>query len=163
MIVHLVSFVEGVVREVRHLDLIHSLPSFLLLDMPLDAGDSVCRTVNIRTDSGYVLLCHDSDAQLQSDFQYITRLQESMFALEPQEPPSRPEGPQEKTEQTLGHEQIHEELEKRTEDEEKESQEKVQLIGNEERPKSEEIDGEGRIEGPFFLSSALLKSLYMIT
>lgn len=82
MIVHLVSYVEGIVREVRHLDIINSLPSFLLLDMPLDLGDRVCKTVDIRTDSGYVLLCNENDSQLQSDFQYIVQLQESMFEVE---------------------------------------------------------------------------------
>jgi hypothetical protein len=57
----------------------------MLLDMPLDVGDKVCKTVNIRTDSGYVLLCHDNDAQLQSDFEYIIKLQPTMFDVEPEE------------------------------------------------------------------------------
>eukprot|EP01036_Dinobryon_divergens_P023350 gene23350-31686_t len=90
MIVHLVSYVEGVIREVRHLDIISSLPSFMLIDMPLDVGDTVCKTVNIRTDSGYVLLCHDNDAQLQSDFEYIIKLQPTMFDIEPE--PEEEEG-----------------------------------------------------------------------
>lgn len=57
----------------------------MLVDMPLDVGDRVCKTVNIRTDSGYVLLCHDNDAQLQSDFEYIIKLQPTMFDVEPEE------------------------------------------------------------------------------
>ena len=57
----------------------------MLLDMALDVGDRVCKTVNIRTDSGYVLLCHDNDAQLQSDFEYIIKLQPTMFDVEPEE------------------------------------------------------------------------------
>ena len=57
----------------------------MLLDMPLDVGDRVCKTVNIRTDSGYVLLCHDNDAQLQSDFEYIIKLQPTMFDVELEE------------------------------------------------------------------------------
>lgn len=57
----------------------------MLLDMPLDVGDKVCKTVNIRTDSGYVLLCHDNDAQLQSDFEYIIKLQPTMFDVELEE------------------------------------------------------------------------------
>jgi len=82
MIVHLVSYSEGVIREVRHLDLIRSLPSLVLLDMSLDVGDRVSKTVDIRTDSGYVLLCNDNNAQLQSDFEYIIQLQKTMFDVE---------------------------------------------------------------------------------
>mmetsp|Transcript_8189 Transcript_8189/g.11263 ORF Transcript_8189/g.11263 Transcript_8189/m.11263 type:complete len:218 (+) Transcript_8189:489-1142(+) len=85
MIVHLVSYSEGVIREVRHLDLIRSLPSLVLLDMPLDVGDRVSKTVDIRTDSGYVLLCNDNNAQLQSDFEYIIQLQKTMFDVEDEE------------------------------------------------------------------------------
>mmetsp|Transcript_3744 Transcript_3744/g.5113 ORF Transcript_3744/g.5113 Transcript_3744/m.5113 type:complete len:186 (+) Transcript_3744:143-700(+) len=53
--------------------------------MPLDVGDRVSKTVDIRTDSGYVLLCNDNNAQLQSDFEYIIQLQKTMFDVEDEE------------------------------------------------------------------------------
>lgn len=82
MIVHLISVVEGRVLRVNHLDEIRALPSFLSMELSNSIGDSIVRTTDIRTDSGYVLLVHDSDEALQRDFKAVTDWQLTMFDVE---------------------------------------------------------------------------------
>ena len=79
MIVHLISVVEGTVKRINHLEEIESLPSFVGIELSYSVGDGIVYTRDIRTDSGYVLLCNDSDEQLQEDFRRVVELQYTMF------------------------------------------------------------------------------------
>ena len=81
MIVHLISVVEGTVSRINHLEEIESLPSFVGIELSYDVGDAIIRTRDIRTDSGYVLLCNDSNEQLQEDFRRVVELQYTMFEV----------------------------------------------------------------------------------
>ena len=50
-------------------------------------GDTIAKTVDIRTDSGYVLLQHDDDAVVQRDFDRIVELQHTIYEVSQQPPP----------------------------------------------------------------------------
>jgi hypothetical protein len=85
LIVHLISTAEGVISAVRHLDEIRALPSVHLLEMPLAVGDVLVKTVDIRTDAGYVILMHDDEEVLRADYERIVELQDTMFEVLPTE------------------------------------------------------------------------------
>jgi hypothetical protein len=51
-------------------------------------GDHVTKTVDIRTDCGYVLQYHDDPEVVQRDFDYIVGLQSSLFEVAGQQPPA---------------------------------------------------------------------------
>lgn len=82
MIVHLVSRQEGVITAVNHLDTIRALPSVLHVEVPLNVGDVLVRTVDIRTDAGYVLLAHDDEDVLSADYKRVLELQDSLFEVQ---------------------------------------------------------------------------------
>eukprot|EP01038_Epipyxis_sp_PR26KG_P006279 gene6279-8646_t len=53
LILHLVSYQEGIIRGINHVDEIESRPSVQLVDIALGVGDNLVKTVDIRTDAGY--------------------------------------------------------------------------------------------------------------
>ena len=82
LIMHLVSNKKGKVSKINHIQEINEMKSVRFLEIEAKVGDQVVETVNIRTDSGYVLLENiDSDALLV-DYNRILVLQETMFEVE---------------------------------------------------------------------------------
>ena len=57
------------------------MSSVRYLHLPLSIGDEVEKTVDIRTDCGYVLLINEDPALLESDYRVITALQKTMFEV----------------------------------------------------------------------------------
>ena len=78
-IIHLISGVAGEVRDIRHLEEIRAMPSVRGLTIDVEVGGTVERTVDIRTDAGYVVLQHGDPGVVQRDFDRIVALQETMF------------------------------------------------------------------------------------
>lgn len=79
MIIHLISVVEGTITRINHISDIESLQSFVGIELSYDVGDKIVYTTDIRTDSGYVLLCNDDDEKLQEDFKRVVDYQYTMF------------------------------------------------------------------------------------
>ena len=52
-------FISPPFSKVRHVDEIEGLQSTILLDLHAEPGSAVVKTVDIRTDCGFVLLCHE--------------------------------------------------------------------------------------------------------
>jgi hypothetical protein len=82
MIVHLISSVEGTVSRINHEEEIRSLPSFVHMHLEPGIGDAIVKTVNIRTDSGYVLLQHHDPEVVEADFRRVVELQSTIFEVE---------------------------------------------------------------------------------
>lgn len=83
LILHLVSFKEGRVVEVRHADTLKDLRSSLHVSLDVAPGAEVVKTVDIRTDCGYVLLAHKDANVVSSDYDYIVNtLQPDLFVIE---------------------------------------------------------------------------------
>jgi len=55
------------------------------LEMKLEEGEVLVKTVDIRTDSGYVLLVHEDPEVLERDYRRILELQRTMFDVEGEE------------------------------------------------------------------------------
>ena len=81
MIVHLISPVEGTVSRINHEDEIRSLPSFIYMHLEPEVGGPIVRTVNIRTDSGYVLLQHADAEVVEADYRRVCELQSTIFEV----------------------------------------------------------------------------------
>lgn len=58
------------------------MESVHLVDMQFEAGDRITKTVDIRTDSGYVLLIHEDPEVITKDYARICELQKTMFVIE---------------------------------------------------------------------------------
>ena len=82
LIMHLVSNKKGTVSKVHHEDEIKGMDSVRLLSVESKVGEPIVETVNIRTDSGYVLLENVDPEVLQRDYERIIELQETMFEVE---------------------------------------------------------------------------------
>jgi hypothetical protein len=80
-IVHLISFNAGKINEVRHLDKVRSLASCLTCELFYGVGDFVGKTVDIRTDVGYVLLCNEDRNILEQDYTELLRLQPDILDI----------------------------------------------------------------------------------
>ena len=76
LILHLINCEPGIVTNVNHEDEILSLPSVVHLYLECGVGDYIEKTVNIRTDSGYVLLQHDDPNVIAADFHRILELRQ---------------------------------------------------------------------------------------
>ena len=79
---HLVSYKKGTVTKINHVQEIREMQSVRLLEIEAKIGDQVVKTVNIRTDSGYVLLENGDSMALQADYNRILELQKTMFEVE---------------------------------------------------------------------------------
>lgn len=80
-IVHLINFREGVVERVQHVAEIEALLSVVAASMDYEAGDTALLTVDIRTDSGYVLLTHPDPDRVEDDFRRILELQSQILVI----------------------------------------------------------------------------------
>lgn len=86
LILHLISYKEGVISEVRHMDTMRDLRSCRHLSIDFEQGMELRKTVDIRTDCGYVLLAHKDANVLGADYDYICRtLQNELFSIEGEE------------------------------------------------------------------------------
>lgn len=68
--------------KINHEDEINAMSSVRLLEIEPKVGEEVVETVNIRTDSGYVLLENVDSEALQQDYNRILELQETMFEVD---------------------------------------------------------------------------------
>jgi L-amino acid ligase C-terminal domain 2 len=82
LIMHLVSNKKGTVTKINHVQEIKGMESVKLIEIEAKVGDQVVETINIRTDSGYVLLENVDSEALQRDYNRILDLQETMFEVE---------------------------------------------------------------------------------
>ena len=74
---------EGKVVSINHIKDIEALPSVKKCQLFYDVGDTVQKSVDIRTDSGYVLLYHKDAQQLRDDFKMITeKYQNNIFNID---------------------------------------------------------------------------------
>jgi len=84
-IVHLVCHVEGVIVEVHEnvIEEIKCLPSVVAIEVypEFSVGSHVERTINIRSDSGWVHLISDDEDQFQQDYNQIVELMPLMFSV----------------------------------------------------------------------------------
>ena len=63
VIIHLISLKEGKILNINHIDIIKQLSSVIYIRMEYNIGDSLIKTVDIRTDCGYILLSHPGNPQ----------------------------------------------------------------------------------------------------
>jgi hypothetical protein len=78
-ILHLISYVDGKVKAINHVDEIQALESAILVNVEPEVGDEVRKTVDIRTDCGYVLLYHDDPKKVLEDYDAIVKYQSDLF------------------------------------------------------------------------------------
>ena len=81
-IVHLISFVSGEITKIKHLDTLKSLPSLLEYKLEIEVGEEAYKTVDIRTDCGYVLLCNENAAIERADYEHILKFQPFMIEVD---------------------------------------------------------------------------------
>ncbi len=84
-IVHLVCYVEGVVvaLDSEVLEEIENLPSVLAMEVydHFAVGSRIKKTIDIRSDSGWVHLMNDDEEQFIADYNRIVDLMPSMFIV----------------------------------------------------------------------------------
>lgn len=80
---HLVCHVSGTVAAVQHIAAIRSLRSFQAIDVydKFAVGQSVTPTIDIRSDAGWVRLCHADAAVVEQDYQFIVSAMPTMFEV----------------------------------------------------------------------------------
>jgi hypothetical protein len=81
--VHLVCHVSGTVTAVQHITAIKSLRSFQAIDVydKFAEGQVVTPTIDIRSDAGWVRLCHSDAAVVEQDYQFIVNAMPTMFEV----------------------------------------------------------------------------------
>ncbi|CAM9458146.1 unnamed protein product, partial [Hapterophycus canaliculatus] len=84
-VVHLVSYVEGPLERVLHEEEIRGLESFAGIDVyadPKNGGSGhVKRTIDIRSDAGWVRLVHDREDVVERDYRRVVELMPTMFRV----------------------------------------------------------------------------------
>lgn len=84
-IVHLVSYVEGEVVAVNEhaLEEIGNLPSVLAMEIydHFSVGNTIAKTIDIRSDSGWVHLMNDDEDQFITDYNRIVELMPTLFIV----------------------------------------------------------------------------------
>ncbi len=85
-VVHLVCFDEGTLVAINHdvLEEIHNLPSVVAMEVydSFEVGTYIEKTVDIRSDSGWVHIIHEDEEQFQSDYDRIVELMPQMFVVD---------------------------------------------------------------------------------
>jgi glutathione synthase/RimK-type ligase-like ATP-grasp enzyme len=81
MIVHLISTCEGKLARFCRLNELHELKSVLDYEFFYGIGSQVKKTVDITTDSGYVLLCNEDRKAFDDDFEKLKELQFDFLAV----------------------------------------------------------------------------------
>ncbi|CAM9099654.1 unnamed protein product [Scytosiphon promiscuus] len=84
-VVHLVSYVEGDLERVLHEEEIRGLESFAGIDVyadPKNGGSGyVKKTIDIRSDAGWVRLVHDQEGVVERDYRRVVELMPTMFRV----------------------------------------------------------------------------------
>eukprot|EP00590_Aulacoseira_subarctica_P008842 CAMPEP_0172429480 /NCGR_PEP_ID=MMETSP1064-20121228/50573_1 /TAXON_ID=202472 /ORGANISM="Aulacoseira subarctica , Strain CCAP 1002/5" /LENGTH=472 /DNA_ID=CAMNT_0013174897 /DNA_START=118 /DNA_END=1536 /DNA_ORIENTATION=- len=80
-IVHLVCYSSGIVNEIQHMETIQELASFVTMEIyPKFLPSSLVeKTIDIRSDAGWIHLINSDENQLQQDYDTITSLMPTMF------------------------------------------------------------------------------------
>eukprot|EP00808_Paulinella_micropora_P008598 g14345.t1 len=79
----LVCWKAGILKEYGRLSELQSLPSFFGTDMLAKPGEKIELTVDSITTPGAVRLCHESDEQLETDYQKLRDLEKNgLFVLQ---------------------------------------------------------------------------------
>ena len=80
-IVHLVCYSSGIVNEIKHMETIQELESFVTMEIyPKFLPSSLVeKTKDIRSDAGWIHLINSDKDQLQQDYDTITSLMPTMF------------------------------------------------------------------------------------
>lgn len=83
-VVHFVSYTEGPVQSVNYLDEIKQLESYRSHSIydRFVVGRECVRTIDIRSDAGWVRLCHEDPNIVQKDYERIKSMMPSMFTTE---------------------------------------------------------------------------------
>ena len=83
-VVHLVCHAQGTVQAVRHVEAIRALRSYRAVDVyeQFLEGCAVKPTIDIRTDAGWVRLCHEDPAVLEADYSSVVHMMPTMFEVE---------------------------------------------------------------------------------
>lgn len=85
-VVHLVCFVEGTLTNIREdiVDEIQNLPSVQYFEIydHFEVGGRVDKTIDIRSDSGWVHLINDDEDQFQRDYNRIVDLMPELFQVQ---------------------------------------------------------------------------------
>lgn len=92
-ILHLISIQSGLIKAIHHVESIEALPSVRLLHLSYEVGEVLPRTVDIRTDGGYIVLQHDDPAVLQADYDRLLMLQHEIYEIEVAEQPTEQSSP----------------------------------------------------------------------
>jgi len=84
-VVHLVCHVEGIIIDVHDevIEEIRGLPSVVAMEVypEFSVGNNVEKTINIRSDSGWVHIINDDEEQFQQDYNRIVDLMPLMFSV----------------------------------------------------------------------------------
>jgi len=84
-VVHLVCYEEGLLVAIRHdvLEEIGSLPSVYAMEIydHFEVGGHIEKTIDIRSDSGWVHIINDDEEQFQHDYDRIVELMPLMFEV----------------------------------------------------------------------------------
>jgi len=81
-VIHLVSFVEGIIQDFYGLDIIENLESVQYQKIYKEIGNFIEKTVDIRTDAGFIHLINDNEDTFQKDYRIIVDLMPHMFIVE---------------------------------------------------------------------------------
>jgi hypothetical protein len=81
---HLVSYASGRLKQVhiQHLEEINNMQSVLEMEVYpeyLTEGEEIRKTIDIRSDAGYVLMVNDDEAALRRDYERIVELMPLLF------------------------------------------------------------------------------------
>ena len=82
VIMHLISKKKGKVLKINHVEELNEMESVRYIEIEPKIGSIVLKTVNIRTDSGYILLENSDPKGIQRDYNRILELQETLFDVE---------------------------------------------------------------------------------
>ena len=85
VIMHLISKKEGTVLKINHEEELNEMDSVKYVAIEPKVGSALVKTVNIRTDSGYVLLENTDPIAIERDYNRILLLQETLFEVEENE------------------------------------------------------------------------------
>ncbi|CAM9760437.1 unnamed protein product, partial [Ectocarpus fasciculatus] len=84
-VVHLVSYVEGPLEGIFHEEEIRNLESFAGIDVyadPKNGGSGhVKKTIDIRSDAGWVRLVHDKEEVVERDYRRVVELMPTMYKV----------------------------------------------------------------------------------
>ncbi len=81
-VVTLISYVSGTLKRFENLDRIESLQSFYSMDMRVNVGENIKRTVDVWTGPGLVVLTHDDPQIVHEDFIKVREIEkEGLYIL----------------------------------------------------------------------------------